>query len=76
MSWTDEQIEALHDEAQSAFLGQGPVVGVGIQNAQDAPIVFLLECHDLNVELRIRKWAIQKGIKPAFQVSGPIEVVA
>jgi hypothetical protein len=70
----DQRRESLRREAEDLFLAREPVIGVGIQSLDSAPIVFLLREHNPSLEAEITAWASGHSLNPAFQVVGSIEV--
>ncbi len=65
-------IESLKKEAKTAFVGRGPVLGVGITEDTDERLVFLLREASPSAEQEITSWAEEHSVGVEFMVTGRI----
>lgn len=69
------RIEELRRLAQGKFLGQGPVIGIGIGGRLENELVFVLEEESADIERQIRRWAGDQGVPVQIRISGPITLL-
>jgi hypothetical protein len=67
-------IDSFRFEAQKKFLGKGAVVGVGLGDAENHEIVFLLAEDVPSTRLKISRWAKQAGINAKILVTGKLQI--
>jgi hypothetical protein len=69
---TTDPIEVLRREAKTAFVGHGPVIGVGIVDYPGESLVFLMQEESPTAEREIIEWAQVHSITVQFIVTGQI----
>lgn len=67
-----DHIEILKKEAKTAFVGRGPVLGVGITEDAGGELIFLLREPSPSAEQEINDWAIDHSVRVQFLVTGQI----
>ena len=71
------RLGSLRDEAETLFLGSGPVVGVGIGKSKARPeLVFLLESESKDSMQSVSSWATKNGVAIRFVVTGRINALS
>ena len=61
-------------EAQKAFLGHGPVIGVGVVVDPEEKLVFLFKETSKELEHQISDWASARGVLFTVEVTGSLAI--
>jgi hypothetical protein len=67
-----DPIESLKKEAKTAFVGRGPVLGVGITEDAEERLIFLLREASPSAEQEITSWGLEHSVGVEFMVTGQI----
>jgi hypothetical protein len=65
-------IETLQEQAKHAFVGRGPVLGVGVTEDAGDRLIFLLRENSPSAEREIASWACEHSVGVEFLVTGQI----